>query len=185
MKGNTGFLITEEQIKERIKEIASQIRRDYEATVPILVGVLKGSFIFLADLIRELKDMALEVDFLAVSSYGKSTKTSGIVKILKDLSTSIEGRDVILVEDICDSGLTLKYLIELLEGRKPNSLRVCVLLDKKERRVVDVELHYVGFEVPDRFLVGYGLDYAEKYRNLPYIRELMPEEIREVENNEK
>jgi len=104
MKENTGFLITEEQIKKRIKEIASQIRRDYEAAVPILVGVLKGSFIFLADLIRELKDMALEVDFLAVSSYGKSTKTSGIVKILKDLSTSIEGRDVILVEDICDSG---------------------------------------------------------------------------------
>ncbi|MDI6850648.1 MAG: hypoxanthine phosphoribosyltransferase [bacterium] len=185
MRENTGFLITEEQIKDRVREIASQIKRDYQGTVPILVGVLKGSFIFLADLIRELSDMDVEIDFLSVSSYGKSTKTSGIVKILKDLSISIEGRDVILVEDICDSGLTLKYLVELLDGRKPRSLRVCVLLDKKEKRLVDIKLGYVGFEVPDRFLVGYGLDYAERYRNLPYIRELLPEEIKEVENNEK
>ena len=185
MRESTGFLITEEQIKGRVREIASQIKKDYQDTVPILVGVLKGSFIFLADLVRELSDIDVEVDFLSVSSYGRSTKTSGIVKILKDLSISIEGRDVILVEDICDSGLTLKYLVELLKGRKPRSLRVCVLLDKKERRLVDIDLSYVGFEVPDRFLVGYGLDYAERYRNLPYIRELLPEEIREVGNNEK
>lgn len=185
MRESTGFLITEEQIKGRVREIASQIKRDYQDTVPILVGVLKGSFIFLADLVRELSDIDVEIDFLSVSSYGRSTKTSGIVKILKDLSISIEGRDVILVEDICDSGLTLKYLVELLKGRKPRSLRVCVLLDKKERRLVDIDLSYVGFEVPDRFLVGYGLDYAERYRNLPYIRELLPEEIREVGNNEK
>ncbi len=185
MRESTGFLITEEQIKGRVREIASQIKKDYQDTVPVLVGVLKGSFIFLADLVRELSDIDVEVDFLSVSSYGRSTKTSGIVKILKDLSISIEGRDVILVEDICDSGLTLKYLVELLKGRKPRSLRVCVLLDKKERRLVDIDLSYVGFEVPDRFLVGYGLDYAERYRNLPYIRELLPEEIREVGNNEK
>jgi len=185
MRESTGFLITEEQIKGRVREIASQIKKDYQDTVPILVGVLKGSFIFLADLVRELSDIDVEIDFLSVSSYGRSTKTSGIVKILKDLSISIEGRDVILVEDICDSGLTLKYLVELLKGRKPRSLRVCVLLDKKERRLVDIDLSYVGFEVPDRFLVGYGLDYAERYRNLPYIRELLPEEIREVGNNEK
>uniref|UniRef100_A0A7V3ZZ42 Hypoxanthine phosphoribosyltransferase n=1 Tax=candidate division WOR-3 bacterium TaxID=2052148 RepID=A0A7V3ZZ42_UNCW3 len=185
MRESTGFLITEEQIKGRVREIASQIKKDYQDTVPVLVGVLKGSFIFLADLVRELSDIDVEIDFLSVSSYGRSTKTSGIVKILKDLSISIEGRDVILVEDICDSGLTLKYLVELLKGRKPRSLRVCVLLDKKERRLVDIDLSYVGFEVPDRFLVGYGLDYAERYRNLPYIRELLPEEIREVGNNEK
>jgi len=129
--------------------------------------------------------MDLEVDFLAVSSYGKSTKTSGIVKILKDLSTSIEGRDVILVEDICDSGLTLKYIVDLLARRNPKSIRICVLLDKKERRQVDISLDYVGFEVPDKFLVGYGLDYAERFRNLPYIREMSEEELKEVNSNEK
>lgn len=181
---NTGYLITEEQIRKRIRELASEIEKDYQGRVPIIVGILKGSFIFLADLIRELK-IDLEVDFLAVSSYGKSTKTSGIVKIVKDLSTSIEGRDVLLVEDICDSGLTLKYIIELLNGRKPKSVKVCVLLDKKERRQVDIDLHYVGFEVPDKFLIGYGLDFAERYRNLPYIREITEEELREVAGNEK
>lgn len=181
---NTGYLIQEGKIKERIKEIAREIEKDYKGKVPILVGVLKGSFIFLADLIREL-NMDLEVDFLAVSSYGKSTKTSGIVKILKDLSTSIEGRDVILVEDICDSGLTLKYIVDLLARRNPKSIRICVLLDKKERRQVDISLDYVGFEVPDKFLVGYGLDYAERFRNLPYIREMSEEELKEVNSNEK
>lgn len=184
MNKDFGYLITEEQIKTRIKELASQIKRDYEGKVPVLIGVLKGSFVFLADLIREL-DIDVEIDFLAVSSYGKSTKTSGIVKILKDLSISIENRDVILVEDICDSGLTLKYLVELLEAKRPSSIRICALLDKKERRLVEVNLDYVGFEVPDRFLVGYGLDYAERYRNLPYIKELSPEEIGGVLNNEK
>lgn len=184
MMKNSGFLISEERIKQRISEIARQIEADYAGKIPVLVGILKGSFVFLADLMRELR-MDLEVDFLGVSSYGKSTKTSGIVKILKDLGTSIEGKDVILVEDICDSGLTLKYLVELLEGRNPRSLKICVLLDKKERRLVEIKLDYVGFEVPDRFLVGYGLDYGERYRNLPYIRELGPEELKEVETNEK
>jgi len=130
-------------------------------------------------------NMDVQVDFLGVSSYGKSTKTSGIVKILKDLGTSIEGRDVILVEDICDSGLTLKYIVDLLRSRKPRTIKVCVLLDKKERKVVNINLDYVGFEVPDRFLVGYGLDYGERYRNLPYIRELFPEELSEAESDEK
>ncbi|MGB9824810.1 MAG: hypoxanthine phosphoribosyltransferase [Candidatus Hydrothermia bacterium] len=181
---NIGYLITEEQIKSRIVELAREIEKDYQGSIPIVVGILKGSFIFLADLIRELK-INLEVDFLAVSSYGKSTKTSGIVKIVKDLSTSIEGRDVLLVEDICDSGLTLKYIIELLKGRKPRSVKVCVLLDKKERRQVEIDLHYVGFEVPDKFLIGYGLDFAERFRNLPYIREVTEEELKEVIGNEK
>ncbi|MEO0197965.1 MAG: hypoxanthine phosphoribosyltransferase [candidate division WOR-3 bacterium] len=180
---NTGFLITEEDIKRRIKELAKSIEDDFKDTVPIVIGVLKGSFIFMADLIRELS-INVEVDFLAVSSYGKSTRTSGIVKIVKDLSVSIEGRDILLVEDICDSGLTLKYLVDLLKGRKPRSLKVCVLLDKKERRQVNIELDYVGFEVPDKFLIGYGLDFAEKYRNLPYIREIREEELREVMGNE-
>jgi len=179
MERNSGFLISEEEIKNKVKEIANQIKEDYKGRNPLLVGILKGSFIFLADLIRNL-DMELEVDFLAVSSYGKSTKTSGVVKILKDLNQPIENRDVILVEDIVDSGLTLKYLKEMLIGRNPRSLKICVLLDKKERREVDVELDYIGFEVPDYFLVGYGLDFAEKYRNLPYIKALTQEEIKEV-----
>jgi len=174
-----GFLISEKEIKERVKAIADEISRDYNGKNPLLVGILKGAFIFLADLIRELSIDA-EVDFLAVSSYGKATETSGEVKILKDLSESIDGKDVIIVEDIVDTGLTLKYLYELLKTRNPNSLKICVFLDKKERRVVEVPVHYVGFEVPDLFLVGYGLDFAEKYRQLKYIRELTPEEVKNV-----
>ncbi|HOK23723.1 MAG TPA: hypoxanthine phosphoribosyltransferase [Candidatus Hydrothermia bacterium] len=184
MRKSSGFLISEDQIRQRITELASQIEKDFMGEVPILVGILKGSFVFLADLMRKL-NMDVQVDFLGVSSYGKSTKTSGIVKILKDLGTSIEGRDVILVEDICDSGLTLKYIVDLLRSRKPRTIKVCVLLDKKERKVVNINLDYVGFEVPDRFLVGYGLDYGERYRNLPYIRELFPEELSEAESDEK
>ncbi len=174
-----GFLISEEEIKKRVKELADQISKDYAGKRPLLVGILKGAFIFLADLIRELSVDA-EVDFLAVSSYGKATETSGEVKILKDLSESIEGKDVIIVEDIVDTGLTLRYLYDLLKTRKPASLKICVFLDKKERRQVEVPVDYVGFEVPDLFLVGYGLDFAEKYRQLKYIRELTPEEVKNV-----
>ena len=175
----TGFFISEEEIKKRVRELAAEISRDYRGKRPLLVGILKGAFIFLADLIREL-EIEAEVDFLAVSSYGKATETSGEVKILKDLSESIEGRDVIIVEDIVDTGLTLKYLYDLLSTRKPNSLKICAFLDKKERRIVEVPVHYTGFEVPDRFLVGYGLDFAERYRQLKYIRELTPEEVNNV-----
>jgi len=178
-KKEGGFLISEEDIKKRVKELADQISKDYEGKQPLLVGILKGAFIFLADLIRELSVDA-EVDFLAVSSYGKATETSGEVKILKDLSESVEGRDVVIVEDIVDTGLTLRYLYDLLKTRKPASLRICALLDKKERRQVDVPVDYVGFEVPDLFLVGYGLDFAEKYRQLKYIRELTPEEVKNI-----
>jgi hypoxanthine phosphoribosyltransferase len=177
MKGESfGYMITEEKIRKRVKELASQLERDYSDKNPIFIGILKGAFIFMADLIREIS-IPLEVDFLAVSSYGKTTESTGIVKIVKDLSESIEGRHVILVEDIVDTGLTLKYLYELILSRKPASLKVCVFLDKRERRKVDVPLHYVGFEVPDYFLVGYGLDYAEKFRHLKYIRALKPDEV--------
>ncbi len=175
----SGFLISEEEIKKRVRSLAEEISRDYQGKRPLLVGILKGAFIFLADLIRELT-VEVEVDFLAVSSYGKATETSGEVKILKDLSESIEGKDVIIVEDIVDTGLTLKYLFDLLRTRNPKSLKICVFLDKKERRVVEVPVHYIGFEVPDLFLVGYGLDFAEKYRQLKYIRELSPEEVKNV-----
>ncbi len=170
-------MITAEEIQGRIRELAQQLTRDYQGKQPLFVGVLKGSFIFLADLVRQIPfDVA--VDFLAVSSYGRSTESSGEVKILKDLSEPIEGRHVLLVEDIVDTGITLDYLYRLLMERKPASLEICVLLDKKERRVVEVPVKYVGFSVPDRFLVGYGLDYAERYRNLPYVRELTSEEVK-------
>ena len=177
MSTKPGYLISAEEIQRRVQELARELARDYEGTDPLFVGVLKGSFIFLADLIRQIPfDVA--VDFLAVSSYGRSTESSGEVKILKDLSEPIEGRHVLLVEDIVDTGITLDYLYRLLLERKPASLEICVLLDKPERRVVEVPVKYVGFQVPDRFLVGYGLDYAERYRNLPYVRELLPEEVK-------
>jgi len=183
MKTRNGFLITEDQIRERIKELAKEISNEYKEKNPLFVGILKGSFIFMADLVREL-DFSVEVDFLAVSSYGKSTETSGVVKIVKDLSESISGRHVLLIEDIVDTGLTLKYLYHLLKDRRPASLKIAVLLDKKERRIVDVPLHFVGFEVPNLFLVGYGLDYAEKYRNLKYIKSLNSEEVMQIEGKE-
>lgn len=173
----SGFLIPEEKIRKRVQEMAAEISRDYEGHRPLMVGILKGAFIFLADLVRALK-IPVEVDFLAVSSYGKSTISSGAVQIIKDLSEDIEGRHVLIVEDIVDTGLTLRYIYDLLQARKPASLKIAVLLDKKERRQVHVPVHYVGFEVPDLFLVGYGLDFAEQFRNLPYIRELTEEEVR-------
>ncbi len=161
-------LIDEESAKKRIKELGEQITKDYQDANLVVIGILKGAVIFLSDLVKEIK-LPLKLDFMAVSSYGLSTKTSGVVRILKDLDDEIEGKDVLIVEDIVDTGLTLHYLIDNLRSRKPNSIRVCCFLDKPTRRKVPVQVDYVGFEIPDEFVVGYGLDYAEKYRNLPYV----------------
>jgi len=155
--------ITSQEIAQKVNQMAGEISRDYEGKQPVLVGVLKGAVVFMADLIREL-DIPSEIDFMAVSSYGASTKTSGIVRILKDLDQSIQGRDVIIVEDIVDTGLTLQYLKETLEQRKPCSLRVVAFLDKPDRRQVYIEADYRGFVIPDEFVVGYGLDFNEQYR---------------------
>ena len=165
---------SEEQLKNRVAELGEAITRDYAGKAPVLVSVLRGSYIFMADLTRSI-DLPCTVDFMSVSSYGKGTTSSGQVKILKDLSEPIEGKDLIIVEDILDSGNTLFYLRDVLTARKPASISICTLMDKPERRVKDIRADYVGFEVPDAFVVGYGLDYAEKYRNLPYIGVLKPE----------
>ena len=167
-------LFTEEQLQARVAEIAAQIDRDYAGKQPLLVSVLRGSFVFMADLVRRIT-LPCTVDFMAVSSYGSGTTSSGQVKIVKDLSEQIEGKDVIVVEDILDSGNTLSYLLKLLEARHPASIRLCTLLDKPERRTKPVAVQYSGFTIPDEFVVGYGLDYDEKYRNLPYIGILKPE----------
>ncbi len=167
-------LFPEEELQNCVRRIASEITRDYAGEEPVFVGVLKGSFIFIADLMRCV-DLHCSVDFMAVSSYGKGSVTTGAVKINKDLTENIEGKHVIMVEDILDSGLTLSYLTRYLQQRKPASIRIATLLDKPARRRADVKPDYVGFEVPDAFVVGYGLDYAEKYRNLPYIGILKPE----------
>lgn len=169
-------LLPAEVIQKRVKELAEAVSRDYRGREVFLVGVLKGAWIFLADLARGLT-VPTVVDFMGVSSYGASTKASGVVQIIKDLEESIEGRDVLIVEDIVDSGLTLNYLADLLETRKPASLKVCVLLDKPARRTVPVALDYVGFEIPDVFVVGYGLDYAGHFRHVPYVFALKPEAV--------
>lgn len=166
-------LFSEEAIKRRVMEIAAQIDKDYEGKEPMLISVLRGSFIFMADLMRGIT-IPCTVDFMSVSSYGGGTSSSGQVKITKDLSESIEGRDIIVVEDILDSGNTLSYLLQLLKARHPASMRLCTLLDKPSRRVKPVEVDYSGFSIPDDFVVGYGLDFAERYRNLPYIGVLKP-----------
>ena len=166
-------LFSEEELHRRVAEIAAEIDRDYAGREPLLVSVLRGSFVFMADLVRQIH-LPCTVDFMAVSSYGAGTASSGQVRIIKDLSEHIEGRDVIVVEDILDSGNTLSYLLQLLQARSPASVRLCTLLDKPSRRTKEVELHYSGFTIPDYFVVGYGLDYAEKYRNLPYIGILKP-----------
>ena len=166
-------LFSEEQLKNRVREIAQQITADYQGKEIMLISVLRGSFVFMADLCRAI-DLPCTLDFMAVSSYGKGTKSSGQVQITKDLSEDITGRHVIVVEDILDSGNTLSYLLKILENRHPASIRLCTLLDKPERRVKPVEVHYTGFTIPDAFVVGYGLDYAEWYRNLPYIGVLKP-----------
>jgi len=169
------ILISQEQIQEKIRELGKQITEDYkDKDNVLLVGVLKGAFIFMADLIRNI-DLPLHVDFMAVSSYGASTKSSGVVRILKDLEHDVEGKNLLIIEDIVDSGLTLSYMCNILKSRNPESIKICALLDKPSRRQVDIEVDYLGFEIPDYFVVGYGLDYGEKYRNLPYICVLKPE----------
>ncbi|WP_294553696.1 hypoxanthine phosphoribosyltransferase [uncultured Pseudoflavonifractor sp.] len=164
---------SEEELKKRVAEIAAEINRDYAGKEPMLISVLRGSFVFMADLIRKI-EVPCTVDFMSVSSYGRGTTSSGQVQITKDLSDDIEGKDIIVVEDILDSGNTLSYLLQLLRARKPASMRLCTLLDKPDRRVKEVHVDYTGFTIPDEFVVGYGLDYAEKYRNLPYIGILKP-----------
>ena len=167
-------LIPQSELNAKVRELGQTLTRDYAGKKPMFVGVLKGCFVFMADLIREV-DLYCDMDFMAVSSYGSGTSTTGAVKINKDLSRDIEGRDVIIVEDILDSGVTLSYLKGYLENRRPASIKIVTLLDKPARRRADICADYYGFRVPDEFVVGYGLDYAEEYRNLPYIGILKPE----------
>jgi hypoxanthine phosphoribosyltransferase len=161
-------LVSEQDLRRRVAELGEQISHDYAGRSLLLVGVLKGAVFFLSDLMRYI-DIPVEVDFMAVASYGSATDSSGVVRILKDLDAAIEGRDVLIVEDIVDSGLTLQYLLRNLGSRNPRSLEVCALLTKPARRKVELPSRYVGFEIPDRFVVGYGLDHAEQYRNLPFV----------------
>jgi hypoxanthine phosphoribosyltransferase len=168
------ILISELEIQEKTTELAAQLTEEYKNEFPLAIGVLKGAMPFMADLLKRM-DCYLEMDFMDVSSYGNTTVSSGEVKILKDLDTSVEGRNLLIIEDIIDSGLTLSYLVELFRYRKAKSIKIVTLLDKPTGRKVDIAADYVGFKVPDAFVVGYGLDYAEKYRNLPYIGVLKPE----------
>ena len=175
MENDVGeVLISQEQIREKTKELGRRIAQDYEGKNPLLICVLKGGLMFLADLMREIH-MPLEIDFMAVSSYGDATESSGVVRILMDLERNIRGRHVLIVEDIIDTGRTLNYIIENLQTRGPASIKVCTLLDKPARRLLDIPLDYVGFEIPDRFVIGYGLDFGEIYRNLPFVGVLKPE----------
>ena len=173
-------LIDQETLAARVAELGAEVSADYEGRDLLLIGVLKGAVFFMADLMRHLT-VPCEVDFMAISSYGDATDSSGIVRILKDLDINIEGRHVLVVEDIIDSGLTLSYLIRNLESREPATLEVCALLTKPSRREIDVPVRYVGFEIPNKFVVGYGLDFAERYRNLPYVgvldEHLLPETL--------
>jgi len=168
------IVLTKEQIQERVAELGDAISQDYGDEPVLMIAVLRGAAIFVADLARQVSS-PVEIDFMAVSSYGSSTKSSGVVRIIKDLDETIEGRHVLVVEDILDTGLTLKYLLKNLASRQPASLEVCTLLSKVGKQRVPISCKYIGFEVPDEFVVGYGLDYAEKYRNLPYIGVLRPE----------
>jgi hypoxanthine phosphoribosyltransferase len=169
-------LIDEERLRNRVAELGEEVSADYAGRDLLLIGVLKGAVFFMADLMRHLT-VTCEVDFMAISSYGAATDSSGVVRILKDLDINIVGRDVLVVEDIIDSGLTLSYLMRNLEAREPASLEICALLTKPERREIDVPVRYVGFEIPNRFVIGYGLDFAERYRNLPYVGVLDPDLI--------
>jgi hypoxanthine phosphoribosyltransferase len=179
-RGVGEILLEEDAIQNRIRELGLEISSDYAGRELLLVGVLKGAVFFMADLMRTIT-VPCEIDFMAISSYGASTDSSGVVRILKDLDINIEGRHVLVVEDIVDSGLTLSYLVRNLESREPASLEVCSLLTKPGRREMEVDIRYVGFEIPNRFVIGYGLDFAERYRNLPYVGvlhdDLMPEGI--------
>ena len=168
MAETISVLLSEEEVDKRIKEMAEQITKDYEGKNVHLICILKGSVFFTCELAKRI-EVPVSMDFMSVSSYGADTKSSGIIKIVKDLDESITGKDVLVIEDIIDSGRTLSYLLSMLKDRKPNSLRLCTLLDKPDRRVIDVDVDYTGFQIPDEFVVGYGLDYAQKYRNLPYI----------------
>ena len=174
------ILIDEDKLQERIRELGREISAEYEGRELLLVGVLKGAVFFMADLMRSLT-VSCEIDFMAISSYGASTDSSCVVRILKDLDINIEGRHVLVVEDIIDSGLTLSYLLRNLESRDPASLEICALLTKPDRREIDVPVRYVGFEIPNRFVIGYGLDFAERYRNLPHVgvlhEDLLPEGV--------
>lgn len=168
------ILIGSDEIRNRVKELGSQISRDYAGKELVLVGVLKGGFVFLADLMREIT-IPVDMDLIAVSSYGAATKSSGVVRILKDIDVNVTGKHVLIVEDLVDTGLTLRYLKDLFRTRGPESVRICTAFDKPSRRKVDIQVEYGGMTVPDKFIVGYGLDYAGKYRNLPDIRTLKPE----------
>jgi hypoxanthine phosphoribosyltransferase len=177
-RGVSEVLIDEDRLRARVVELGEEISADYTGRDLLLIGVLKGAVFFMADLMRTL-GIPCEIDFMAISSYGAQTDSSGVVRILKDLDINIEGRNVLVVEDIIDSGLTLSYLMRNLEAREPASLEVCALLTKPDRREIDVPVRYIGFEIPNRFVVGYGLDFDERYRNLPYVgvldSELVPE----------
>lgn len=168
------ILVQADDLQHRVRELGAEISADYDGRDLLIVGVLKGAVFFLADLMRQI-EVPCEMDFMAVTSYGSSTDASGVVRIMKDLDASIEGREVLVVEDIIDSGLTLSYLVRNLRARDPASLEVCALLTKPERRKVDVPIRYVGFEIPNRFAIGYGLDYGERYRNLPFVAALQAE----------
>jgi len=168
------ILISEEEIAKRVKELGKQLAEDYKGKELLVVGILKGCMLFLSDLVRTI-DLPLTLDFMVVSSYGATTKSSGVVRIVKDLEREIEGKDVLIVEDIVDTGLTLSYLVENFKARNPKSVKVCSLLDKPDRRKAQVEIQYIGFKIPDEFVVGYGLDYGENYRNLPFVCVLKPE----------
>jgi hypoxanthine phosphoribosyltransferase len=177
-KGVAEILIEADELQRRIAELGEEISVDYHGRDLLLLGVLKGAVFFMSDLMRRLT-IPCEIDFMAISSYGASTDSSGVVRILKDLDINIEGRHVLVVEDIIDSGLTLSYLMRMLESREPESLEICALLTKPERREIDVDVRYTGFEIPNRFVIGYGLDFAERYRNLPYVAVLHPDLIPE------
>jgi hypoxanthine phosphoribosyltransferase len=166
------ILVQADDLQHRVRQLGAEISRDYEGRNLVLVGVLKGAVFFLSDLMRHI-EIPCEVDFMAVASYGSATDSSGVVRILKDLDAAIEGRDVLIVEDIVDSGLTLQYLLRSLGARDPATLEVCALLTKPERRKVELPTRYVGFEIPNRFAIGYGLDHEERYRNLPYVAALV------------
>jgi hypoxanthine phosphoribosyltransferase len=168
MQDDFKVMISEEELKKRIKELGNTITKEYEGKEVHLICVLKGGIMFMVDLAKEIT-VPVTMDFMAVSSYGNETSSSGVVKIVKDLDEPIEGKDVLIVEDIIDSGRTLSYLVQILKERKPSSIKICTLLDKPERRVSQVDVDYVGFSIPDYFVLGYGLDYMQKYRNLPYI----------------
>jgi hypoxanthine phosphoribosyltransferase len=176
------ILVTEEEIRTKIAELGEQITRDYQSKNLQLLGILKGAVPFIGDLARAI-NLPLEIDYMAISSYGDTTQSSGVVRILKDLESPLEQKHVLIVEDIVDSGLTLHYLTDVLRQRKPRSLRICTLLDKGRERVKAVDLDYIGFRIPDQFVVGYGLDYAQRYRNLPYIGVLKPTVYQEYLDN--